>query len=323
MKLPAWLQQFQIPKRGHFDHGVLTLRYRRIYILPTRNGLSFGVVLAIMLIGSMNYSLSLGYLLTFLLGGMATASILHTFRNLLGLSLRSGRSIPDFVGGQLGYTLLLEPGDGRARIAIELSSGDDALMVVDVAAQGTTEVILPSTAERRGLQPLGKVTIATRYPLGLFRAWSPIDVDQRCPVWPRPDRHSAPPPFVTSRSGGGQRIENVSGYDDFSGLRQYHSGDSLRHVAWKAVAREQGLMTKQFSGLGDQSVWFDWNQLDGIDMEQRLSALCQWIIDADRNDQEYGLRLPGVELPPNVGPAHRVACLNALAAFGTSERATD
>ncbi|MCP5135272.1 MAG: DUF58 domain-containing protein [Gammaproteobacteria bacterium] len=317
MKRIPWLPQFQIPRRSHLDQGVLRLRYRRIYILPTRNGLSFGVVLAIMLLGSMNYSLSLGYLLTFLLGGMATASILHTFRNLLGLTLRTGRTLPDFCGGQLGYTLLLESGDGRPRTAIEFSSADDILHIIDVPAQCTAELIVNCPAQRRGLQALGNITVATRYPLGLFRAWSPIEFEHTCPVWPRPDHLGSQPPFVASQSGGGHSIENVSGFDDFSGLRQYHSGDSLRHVAWKAVAREQGLMTKQFSGLGNQSIWFDWAQLDGIDPEQRLSTLCRWIIDADRDDQEYGLRLPGIELPPNVGIAHRTACLNALATFDT------
>ena len=142
MSLITWLKQFQVPRRNRVDGGELTLHYRRIYILPTGNGVSFGVVLLVMLIGSMNYNLSLGYLLTFLLGGMATASILHTFRNLLGLRLRTGRTSPDFAGGTLEYTLLLESGDERgrtdrvrvasyamARDLLDGSVGDDRLVV--------------------------------------------------------------------------------------------------------------------------------------------------------------------------------------------------
>ncbi|MCP5142132.1 MAG: DUF58 domain-containing protein [Gammaproteobacteria bacterium] len=318
MSLITWLKQFQVPRRNRVDGGELTLHYRRIYILPTGNGVSFGVVLLVMLIGSMNYNLSLGYLLTFLLGGMATASILHTFRNLLGLRLRTGRTSPDFAGGTLEYTLLLESGDERGRWAIELTpeDRDSAPTIIDVGAHGSNEAVLSVAAHRRGMQPLGKVTVSTRYPLGLFRAWSPIEFAQTCPVWPRPAMGAMSAPMTTSTEGGGMSLDSNAGHEDFSGLRQYHSGDSLRHVAWKAVAREQGLLTKQFTGQGDESVWFDWAQLDGLGAEERLAILSRWIIDADRADREYGLRLPGAEIPPNVGSAHRVACLNALARYG-------
>lgn len=320
MNLTSWLKQFQVPRRSSVDGGEFTLRYRRVYILPTANGVSFGMVLLVMLIGSMNYNLSLGYLLTFLLGGMTTASILHTFRNLLGLRLHTGRTHPDFAGGTLEYTLLLESDNGRQREAIELTPEGEssAPVVVDVGPQGTSEAVLSVQARQRGMQALGKVTISTRHPLGLFRAWSPIEFSQTCAVWPRPATGAMRAPMSSTTDGGGMSIDSNAGYDDFSGLRQYHSGDSLRHVAWKAVAREQGMLTKQFTGLGDESVWFDWQQLDGLGVEERLAILCRWIIDADRADREYGLRLPGAERPPNVGAAHRVACLNALARFGNS-----
>jgi uncharacterized protein (DUF58 family) len=48
-------------------------------------------------------------------------------------------------------------------------------------------------------------------------------------------------------------------------------------------------------------------------LEQKLSRLCAWVLAADRLDLRYGLRLPGVDLPPASGEAQRRACLTALA----------
>jgi hypothetical protein len=46
-----------------------------------------------------------------------------------------------------------------------------------------------------------------------------------------------------------------------------------------------------------------------------LSILARWIVDADADGLAWGLRLPGTELPQTHGPAHRHACLQALALF--------
>ena len=48
------------------DGGPVVLDRKRIYILPTRRGLLFAVFLLVMLLGSINYALSLGFVLTFL-----------------------------------------------------------------------------------------------------------------------------------------------------------------------------------------------------------------------------------------------------------------
>ena len=54
------------------ERGPVFLSQRRVYILPTRQGALFGAALLLMLIGSINYQLSLGFILTFLLAGMAS-----------------------------------------------------------------------------------------------------------------------------------------------------------------------------------------------------------------------------------------------------------
>jgi uncharacterized protein (DUF58 family) len=105
------------------------------------------------------------------------------------------------------------------------------------------------------------------------------------------------------------------GDDDFAGLRAFHPGDPPRHIAWKAYAREQGLQVKVYAGTAVTSHSFDWESLSGLGIEARLSQLCRWVEDAYAAGRAFGLRLPGVEIAPNVGPGHRQRCLTALALF--------
>jgi uncharacterized protein (DUF58 family) len=297
------------------EAGTIVLVHRRVYILPTRLGWLFALTLAILLVGSINYSLSLGFMLTFLLGGTAIAGMVHTARNLGRMAVSVGRAEPVFAGEAAQFRLYL---DGRsafdrpAILARHARSG--AQLVVDVPARGAAEVVLAVPAERRGWLPLGRVMLETRFPLGVFRAWSYVEPDARALVYPRPERSPLPAPTADYATGGLR--SPVPGNDDYAGLRSYQLSDSPRHVAWKAVARSDDMLTKQFSGEAASELWLDWRMLPAtLGRETRLARLAGWVLAADRAGTQYGLRLPGVELGPARGDRHRAACLQALALF--------
>ena len=298
------------------ETGTVVLVHRRVYIVPTRLGWLFGLTLLILLIGSINYALSLGFALTFMLGAMALAGMVHTARNLARMAVSVGRAEPVFAGEAAQFRLYL---DGRvafdrpAILARHVKSGSQ--LVVDVPAGAAAEVVLGVPAERRGWLPLGRVLLETRFPLGIFRAWSYVEPDARCLVYPRPERSPLPAPTLDSAAGGGR--SPVPGNDDYAGLRTYQLSDSPRHVAWKAVARSDDMLTKQFSGEAAAELWLDWQLLPaGLGLEARLARLAGWALAADRAGTPYGLRLPGAEIGPGRGDRHRAACLQALALFG-------
>lgn len=296
------------------EPGSIFLRQNRVYILPTRPGLAFGVALAVMLIGSINYNLSLGYILTFLLASMGLVAILHTFRNLAHLHITPGRVEPVFAGETSWFELYLENRSNYERCSIVLRQQDNATQCDIASARGTT-VSIPVAATRRGWLTPGRITVDTRFPLGLLRAWSYIQPDMRGVVYPRPDEALLPLPEPAG--GAGEQRVAVGGSDDFAGLRPYQAGDSPRHIHWKAAARGQGLRTKVFSGHAAAELWLDWNELHGkLDLELKLSRLTRWVLSADQQGLRYGLRLPGLELAPDTGAPHRLACLRALALYG-------
>jgi len=268
-----------------------------------------------MLFGAINYNNSLGYMLTFLLAGLAVISILHTYRNMAGLRFRAGRSTPVFAGGWALFELLLDNPTGAAHFVISLrpDKGQQG-SVTDVIGGVPTAVQLGLVAARRGRLELGRVTVSSTHPLGLFRAWAYVELGMRCLVYPRPAPRTGTPPLSPRRLS--DQGDQGRGADDFVGFRTYHPGDSPRHVHWKAAARGQGLITKQFGGDRVEELWLDWKLVEGLDTEARLRQLCRWVLDAHALGHSYGLRLPGLELAPARGQQQRQRCLEALALFG-------
>jgi uncharacterized protein (DUF58 family) len=275
----------------------------------------FAGTLAILLLGSINYALALGFALTFFLAGLGLAGMVHTARNLALLAVSSGRAEAVFAGEAAQFRLLLEnPSrfDRPSILARQVVSG--AQLVVDVGAGSVAEAVLAVPATRRGRLALGRVMLETRFPLDLFRAWSYVEPDAHCLVYPRPV-YSVLPASGTDAQGGTTRA-HAPGNDDFSGLRAYQAADSPRHIAWKTVARTGNLLTKQFSEDAAEELWLEWRQANAaLGLEERLSILAGWVLAAEQTGARYGLRIPGTEIAPGRSEAHRAECLQALALY--------
>jgi len=298
------------------------LGHRRVYIVPSRLGLLFGGTLGILLVGSINYALSLGFALTFLLAGMGLAAMVQTTRNLARLSVRAARSEPVFAGDAARFRLgMMNAGDFDRPEILVRHLDSNAQQTIDVAAGASAEAVLAVPAPRRGWLALGRVMLESRFPVGLFRAWSYVEPDCRCLVYPRPEASPLPPLAHSARSGGARA--HAQGSDDFSGLRSYQRADSPRHVAWKTVARgdtqharSDAMLTKQFAGDAVAELWLDLGDLPpALGLERRLARLAGWVLAAERAGARYGLRLPGAEIEPGRGATHGAACLEALALY--------
>ncbi len=290
----------------------IVLNQRRVYVLPTRAGLAYATTLGLMLVGAINYNLSLGYALVFLLAGLGLVTLLHTFRNMVQIELSPGRVEPVFAGDKARFGLQLLNRRNRPRFAIDLRLDGGETVTTDMAADAMTCVSLPMIAKRRGWLRPGRVTLQTHYPLRLVRAWSYVEPDMRCLVYPKPEMSAPPLPLSASGESGGSL--SGKGSEDFAGLRRHQPADSPRQIAWKAVAHGQPLLTKQFSGASVTHVQLDWNDLPhSMELEARLSRLTRWLIEAHAQGISYGLRLPGREIRLGHGEQHFQLCLEALA----------
>lgn len=289
-----------------------TLHRRRVYILPTGYGVFFGVLVFVMLLGSLNYNNNLALMLTFLLGGILLIAPVHTYRNLAGIRAVSCHAPPVFAGQTAHFSLLLaNPGD-RARSAVRALNGDDEDRV-NLAADGEGRLALARPARRRGRLGAGRIRVFTEFPLGLFHAWSWLDEPGATVVYPRPAPAGTPLPQAQD---GARRGPSREEDDEFSGIRDYRPGDPARLIAWKALARTGELKSKVYTSQAGDELWLDFHRAPGADAEQKLSVLTRWVLDAEAAGMRYGLRLPDASIEPGRLGKHRDRCLRALALSG-------
>jgi len=312
-----WAATWARRRQGADAHAV-ELERRRIYILPTRFGLVFGLMVLAMLLASLNYNASLGFTLTFLLTGVGLVAMHHCHNNLLGATIKFLGAAPVFAGQRAEFRIAVGNDSLAPRLEIELGLGTHSAGPVDVSP-GATEVLrLGVPTERRGWTRLERFRVETRYPARLFRAWTWIHMDTRCLVYPRPADPGRPLPD----DSGGVRGQPRRGDDDFAGLRSAAAGDPLHRIAWKAYARNDVLLLKEFASGSEHACRLDWDMLPELDVEARLSQLARWCLDADAAGRSVALRLPGKELPLGLGPTHLAACLEALALFDADPNAS-
>lgn len=288
--------------------GVWRVASNRVYVLPTREGVLFALVAAVLLLGSINYAVSLGFALTFLLVGLGLASAVHAHRNLVGLSFTLLDAEPVFAGQTARFPLLVGEADKTRRPGLVFKASD-----APAREAGVSGLFLERPAPARGVAPLGRVVVETRYPLGLFRAWSLLHSGAEGVTYPAPGKRlPLPEPVDAGKEGGARRRAGPDG-DEFSGLRPYVPGDSPRRISWKSLSRGGEVLTKTFDeAAGD--LLFDFDALPEFDDEARLGILARWILDAERLRAPYRIKLPGAPpLPGGLGPQHQRLCLEALA----------
>jgi len=294
-----------------------------IYILPSRAGLVFACALATMLLAAINYSLQLGYLLTFLLFSIALVSMLHTWRNLAGLVLRPGRADAVHAGDIAEFHLTLANGSRLPRYAIQFDVPETAQpILIDAGAETETAASLALPTRQRGRLAVPRIKLSTSFPLGLWRAWSYWQPAASVVVWPAAE--SPPAPLPAGLAHDGRTTGGGPGEEDFSAVRPYRDGDSPRRLAWKAMARSGNdePLTKDFDGGIGGELALDWRSLPAaLDTEARLSRLCAWILLADQQSLRFALVLPNTTLGPDSSPAHTGRCLDALALYGRRDSA--
>ena len=294
----------------------VTLGLRNIYILPTRYGFLFLVVLGAMLIGSINYNNNLGFLLTFLLGSLMLTAMMHTYGMLHGLRLVSAAARPAFAG-EPAMVEIASAGAGRQRSGIRWYFNAQTAVTMAVEPDRPGRAIVPVPTSRRGPLDPGRLHIVSEYPTGLFRAWARVDAATTCLVYPRPVSRPASVSRAASADGEGE-ITPAGGVDDFQGLSAYQPGDPPRRIHWQSYSRGQGLHVKTFGGQAGSDWLLDLDAIREGDIERKLSILCFHLLQGHRQRCSVAMKLGPQAIPAGRGRAHRDRCLRALALYGRS-----
>jgi uncharacterized protein (DUF58 family) len=310
-----WLFRLHGPQTGE-----VLLNQRRVFILPTKAGLAWGLMVLGLFIGSVNYGLNMGFALTFLIAACSLVGMLLTFRNLAWLRLSGGRCGPVFAGDQALYELHLRNDSRHARYAIALGFMQDGKepepALVDLPSFSDAAVQLACEARQRGWQSAPRIRLQTRFPLGLFRAWSFWTPDLAVLVYPRAEDNAPPLPAVSAHVEGEGR---GAGQEDFAGVRAWQAGDAKSRLAWRQIARmdnsSHGLVSKSFEGGAGRELCLDESRLRHLPLEARLSRLTAWVLQAQSQGLSWRFVLGATVLPSASGSAHAHECLRLLALY--------
>ncbi len=286
----------------------ILLHRRRIYVVPTRFGLVFSAVLLVMLLGALNYNNNPALLLTCLLAAASYQSVFQTFRTINRVELRALRADPCHAGDALRIQLFFQA-DARPRRSLRVRvEGVDTVFDLTPGSDGGVRIELP--APQRGWRRLGRIGVWSEYPFGLFHVWSWLNPDFSALIYPALEANAPPLP----QSGGDAEQQTTRGAgDELAMLRDYHPTDPLRSIAWKASARHDTLLVKEFEQQRGREIVLDFSVLRGLDREKRIARLARWVCAAEDAQLRYALQLPEQRLGPGLGPEHRHACLRELA----------
>jgi uncharacterized protein (DUF58 family) len=311
-RFDAWVQERVRSRRGT-TRLPQTLEYRHIYVMPTRFGFWFGMLLVLTVVGGLNFNNNMALMLGFLLAAIAQLTTLLAYRNLVGITVSAISAAPVFAGDRARFRVLLENGEERNRYAIQ-GIAQESVSSTDIEAQNNALLALEQPTYRRGWARMEPFRIENRYPLGLFRAWSVIIpvARARCLVYPMPTVH---PPALPKTGRGDAGMRSRGEGEHFHGLREYKPGDTLHRIAWRASARHQKLYTREMEAPVEDACELNWYLMGGRDTEEKLSILTAWVLRAERLQIPYSLEMPGVARPADLGEEHRDACLEILALF--------
>lgn len=312
IRIAAW-----IAGRDGVEYGDVLLDRRRVYIVPTRAGLAFGAAMLALLIGSINYALQLGFILTFLVASIALVGMYQTHRNLARLLLRGHGVENVFAGDVATFEIVVTNPTDEPRFALGLAllapgRAPAASVAADIPAAGTRAVRLALPTTRRGRLPCPRIRVETRFPFGLWQAWGYYTPPLTAIVYPRPADDA--PPLPTGGGDGDEGAGLAASGDEFAGIRPYQPGDPRKTIAWRLAARSDELSVKLFDAPGGGEVVLDIDALPReLDYEEKLACLARWVLTADAAKMQFGLRLYGRAVELGSGSEHRDRCLVALA----------
>jgi uncharacterized protein (DUF58 family) len=303
-----------ISTRNPSSQGSIQLESRRLYILPTRFGYLFGVMLFFLFLAAINYQNSMAFVLTFMLCAMAIISLWQTHKNLLGLNVSLKTPRPVFNGEDCEFIFRFSHQNKSFRYAIGVQYANQPPVYLTLQPEATAQARLKIPSHRRGqFKPKG-VQIFSRYPTLLFHTWGWLKFDLPVLVYPKPVFDAVLKQTMVAQYDGQTSTSTIEG-DDFAGLREHRVGESLRHISWKAYAQGKGMLTKTFQGHARPTLWIDWSRMPDGSTDSKLSYMTALVFLAENENQRYGIKLPGQTIEQQSGTAHRQECLHAIATF--------
>jgi len=314
-----------LPPRRYFQQWIASridrrtetqFNQRRIYIVPSKAGLGLLLLFSITILLGINFQNNLVFMVAFWLLAMLTINILFTYRNLSGLTLRAIHAEPCFAGEKALFWFEITEHQGRERPSIHVGWEQQDAVVINLKAHETLRISLSHGTQARGWLIPERLTVITRFPTGLARAWGYFLPDVKAIVYPKPQLLPDGSAQTGADPNQSKGREIPRGSHDFSGIRSYRSGDSMKQIHWPQFAKTGHLASREFVDYEQAAQWLDWTHWQGQSDERVLAHFTARVIGFHRDNTPWGMQIPDQRFEMDVGEAHRVQTLTALALYG-------
>ncbi|MCB0379425.1 MAG: DUF58 domain-containing protein [Bdellovibrionales bacterium] len=296
----------------------------RIFIIPNGFGLMYGAGIIASLIGGGVYNNNLSFALCFFLVALFLIAMVQTHSNLKKIDIEKLQIFPspDHDEGKGVLWIKSQNSEGHGRLRIQFSSQDEKFdfLILKIPPRSLHSHYFGFVSGDWGVKKISKLRVSTTFPFGLFYVWRIYQLDQSYFIYPSPHGNQSLESFFDG--GEVQNQSHVSQGEDFSHHRDYQQGDSLKHIDWKAYARERPLMTKIFSEGNQNHYVLDVDLARGS-FDEKLRQLSQWIHDCETQRQPYALRIGNQKIDFGQGQEHKIQCLVQLAHCRNYESSTD
>lgn len=293
---------------------------RQLYILPTRIGWYFSMILIALFAIAIKFDNQAAFMMLFILTSVGVIAMLYTHNNVIGLKIDTQPAMPVFMGETANFPVSVINSSGVNREAVWLlCDGYHQLLQIPADAQRRLDLKLPTV--RRGYLVCPEINLSSQFPVGLFFCWSKrFPSSQRCLVYPQPLDLLA---FPEGGDSGARQTGNVrlnSSNEDYNGMKAYQAGDRLRDIHWPSLAKTHKLVTVQYQNQTSSSVNLCWSDLpSNLSTEDRLSQLCHWVMQAEQAGIRYQLDMPNHTVEYGSGANHYHQCLSVLALWGLDD----
>lgn len=291
---------------------------RQLYILPTRIGWYFSLILLALFAIAVKFDNQAAFMMLFLLVAIGIIAMHYTHNNVVGLEISSRPAKSVFVGENTQFPIQIINNSDKHRQAIwVICAGFKQVFDLDTKKQ----LLIDLPTINRGYLSCPEITLSSQYPLGIFFCWSKrFDSPERSIVYPQPLDLVAFPDSGENISQAQSKASVKNTNADYSGMKAYQPGDRPRDIHWPSLAKTHKLITVQHEDQSSSSVNLSWFSLPShLGVEDRLSQLCFWVIDAHKKAARYQLEMPNHTIQFDSGSSHFHQCLKVLALWGKEQ----
>ena len=294
-----------------------TIGRRELYILPTRHGWYYALILLALFGIAMKFNNQAAFMMLFILMAVGLIAMLYTHNNVINLRLTSHPAKPIFAGETAHFPVSITNPSNATRSSVWLLSGGfQQLAKLEGDAQQTIEIKQPSL--HRGYLVCEPINLSSQYPIGIFFCWSKRYLSaERCLVYPQPLDLVPFPDNTAQQSKQQQQTHAKQGNEDYAGMKNYQAGDRLRDIHWPSLAKTNKLVSIQYEVHGNSSQNISWFSLPNeLSVDDKLGQLCFWLLESEQQGMRYQLEMPSHTIEFDSGYTHLHECLKVLALWG-------